>query len=361
MDDVVIDSTFVSRLAYGKQRIAEIAESIKQGNTVNTPVRTLIGWFGFQKRGSWMARYIEASIRDNDLTTEPHFMGAYIDSEISFVLLNPAPEEIEVQVPDDSLLEQETQYLSGITSDPAFRISRLKSANIQPSFVNPNASLNEAITIMMANEFDQLPVMTSTREVKGIISWKSIGIHKQFGVVSNIVKDYMDDHFEVKDSISIFSAIPLIMKHDCVLVRSQNKEIIGIVTPSDLNQQFLDLSESFLLVGEIENQIRRIMDGKFTADEIASFRDPDDDREVNSISDLTFGEYVRLLQNEESWSKVGLNLDRKIFTEKLDTVREIRNNVMHFDPDGLSSNDLATLREFSSFLIRAFTVIEKVQ
>jgi hypothetical protein len=38
--------------------------------------------------------------------------------------------------------------------------------------------------------------------------------------------------------------------------------------------------------------------------------------------------------------------------EKFESVRKIRNEVMHFDPDGIPEKDLMTLREFSRFLQR---------
>ena len=38
--------------------------------------------------------------------------------------------------------------------------------------------------------------------------------------------------------------------------------------------------------------------------------------------------------------------------KRLEKIREIRNDVMHFDPDGLEDEDLNTLREFAQFLKR---------
>jgi len=38
--------------------------------------------------------------------------------------------------------------------------------------------------------------------------------------------------------------------------------------------------------------------------------------------------------------------------EKFESVRRIRNDVMHFDPDGIPEKDLMTLREFARFLQR---------
>jgi len=82
-------------------------------------------------------------------------------------------------------------------------------------------------------------------------------------------------------------------------------------------------------------------------------KDPGDpDRDIQAVSDLTFGEYVRLLQNEENWAKLNIKIDRKTFTGWLDKVRETRNDVMHFDPDPLDPEDLQLLREFAHFLSR---------
>jgi hypothetical protein len=66
--------------------------------------------------------------------------------------------------------------------------------------------------------------------------------------------------------------------------------------------------------------------------------------------DLTFGEHVRLLENPKQWTRFAIQIDRKTFTDELKKVGEIRNDVMHFHPDGVGSDDLTMLRKFSRFL-----------
>ena len=150
---------------------------------------------------------------------------------------------------------------------------------------------------------------------------------------------------------SLFSAIDIIAEHDYVLVRDNDQTIKGIVTASDLSQQFRQLAEPFLLIGEIENYVRRLIHGKFTLDELRDVRGDDvQNRPVEGVTDLTFGEYVGLLENDARWKKLGLVIDRASFVERLDAVRVIRNDVVHFDPDGLIEADLKTLRDFSQFL-----------
>jgi predicted transcriptional regulator len=204
---------------------------------------------------------------------------------------------------------------------------------------------------MLTNDFSQLPVMSGEREVKGVISWSSIARRLALGRDGKRVQDLVDQHQEIRADSSIFAAIPVVAQHGYVLVRGSDNRIIGIVTASDLNFQFQQLAEPFLLLGEIENQIRRIIDNRFNAGELSAAKDPTDIvRTVESVADLTFGEYVRLLENPDRWVQLGLPIDRGEFIEKLDTIRRVRNDVMHFDPDGIPSTDLESLRGFAAFL-----------
>jgi hypothetical protein len=106
-----------------------------------------------------------------------------------------------------------------------------------------------------------------------------------------------------------------------------------------------------LLLGEIEMHLRRLSAGKFTKEDLESLKDPGDTlREVNSLSDLTFGEHVRLLENPSRWAELGLNIDRGTFVQHLKVIRDIRNDVMHFDPDGTAPTELEKLRQFVRLL-----------
>lgn len=94
------------------------------------------------------------------------------------------------------------------------------------------------------------------------------------------------------------------------------------------------------------------MHGRFSKAELNKAISPTDKSiSVESISDLTLGEYVRLLKNDQRWEKLNLKLDKVEFKKQLDRVRELRNDAMHFDPDGLETEDINFLRDFSRFLI----------
>ena len=97
---------------------------------------------------------------------------------------------------------------------------------------------------------------------------------------------------------------------------------------------------------------------KFTETDLRECCDPSGgERTVDGVYDLTFGEYIRLLENEKRWLQLNLQIDRKIFIGALDKVRQIRNDVMHFDPDPVSDEDLDALRKFTGFLQRLQSVL----
>ena len=195
--------------------------------------------------------------------------------------------------------------------------------------------------------------MTTDRNVKGAISWKTIGSRLALKKDCKVVRACIEKAQIISVEDSLFSAISAIAKHDYVLVQAADKTICGIITAADFNVQFGKLAEPFLLVGEIENGIRRMLHGKFTVTELKQARaSGEDGREIDGVADLTFGEYVRLLENEKRWKKLRAEIDRVEFISRLNRIRGIRNDVMHFDPDGLEEADLETLREFAQFLKR---------
>jgi hypothetical protein len=55
-----------------------------------------------------------------------------------------------------------------------------------------------------------------------------------------------------------------------------------------------------LLLGEIEQHVRKLIEGKFALSELQEAKDPADaQRTVERVADLTLGEYIRLLEVPE--------------------------------------------------------------
>src|SRR5690606_3243310 len=161
--------------------------------------------------------------------------------------------------------------------------------------VSKENSLDEAISLMILNNFSQLPILTSKREVYGIISWKTIGKALSLGKKCLTVSDCYESVEVLNFDEPLFKAVKIILEREVVLVRNIKKESSGNVTSTDIGEQFLILSEPFLLIEQIENFIRILLNEKLTSDDINKVLDLEKyEKEVNHISDLTFGHYVRI-------------------------------------------------------------------
>ena len=332
-----------------------IAEKTKEdGHPHSETVRTLLSWFGAQRRGDLVVNQIRRALKDLQLVTEPDFALAYIDGYIEI-----KPIEIETNShllePENThnLSSQEPRLVSGgSVPDPVPRIGMLAAANATPISVTRDSEVCEAVTLMLMHDFSQLPVMQNDRNLDGAITWKSIGTSRALNRETSYVRQCMDSKVEVIDFDTPLSmAVNVIAQKDFVLVRSSEKKITGLVTTSDISLQFGSLSEPFLLLGEIENHIRRLIDGKYSSEALTAVRNPsENERVIENVSNLTFGEYVRLLENPDNWELLGYNLSRTQFIKQLNDVRRIRNEVMHFHPDGISDEDMELLRDTVKFM-----------
>jgi CBS domain-containing protein len=315
------------------EKLDSIAEQIRNG--VQPPeetVRSILSWFGAERRGRWVVATVRTALDHYGLMTAPDIEYAWIDASVRFTKKQNA----EGFAPEN---------------DPTFRVGRLDAANKTVVSVKPDDTREHAVTLMLENDFSQLPVMVSTSDVKGIISWRTIGSRLAIGNPRAGIKDFIEPAEHISQDKSLLDAVNIINKHDYVLVLASDKTVSGLITASDFTLQFKSLAEPFLLVGEIENGIRRMLDGKFTAAELQSYKNPGDkSRTISRTADLTFGEYVRLLENPQSWTKLHIAIDRLEFTKQLHRIRTIRNDVMHFDPDGLDPDDLGFLYAFAQFL-----------
>jgi CBS domain-containing protein len=356
------------------ERLREIAEQLRTGvKPEPKTVRQLLSVFNAERRGSYKVGKIRRALDGLGLVTDLDFENIWIDAAIEFRLRSEPHKESErapdstIAVPDvgevreqlarpepmtEIPVETPTVTSSRIT-DPTYRIGKLPAANQPIVSVTLDEDVTQAVTKMMKWDYSQLPIMQGVRDVKGVISWRSIGSRLALGAPCAKVRDCRDSHREVSADTSLFHAIPAIIEDGYVLVRADDKTISGIVTESDLSLQFQQLSEPFLLLGEIEQHVRKLIEGKFALSDLQDAKDPADvQRLVERVADLTLGEYIRLLENSNRWTMLKVNIDRAIFIAELKEVKRIRNDVMHFDPDPLGESELSTLRSFVRLLQR---------
>jgi CBS domain-containing protein len=340
-------------------KLQQAAEQVHQdGKPKAVRVKELLSWFGAQRRGLLVVREIRSALRKARLVTVPDFEVAYIDQRIKLKALQSAEKppvtskSTTVEKRGDATDSSSGAVSRGSIPDPAPRIGMLKAANTPPLSVTRDTELTDAIAKMLLNNYSQLPVMQGARIVQGLVSWRSIGRAKvRSGNPCKYVRDCIEEADVVSSETHLFDAIGKIAERDVVLVWNNENKIIGLVTTYDISRQFSDLSEPFLLLSEIENHLRRLIDGKFSLEDLKANRDPNDpNRKIENVANLTFGEYIRLLDKPANWDRLGYDLSRAECAKRLREVGRIRNDVMHFHPDGISPDDMELLRGTRKFL-----------
>lgn len=317
----------------GKEKLQQIRSNLENGSVPKATVRELLSWFNAQRRGTNVVNKIRSQLQEIGLKTIPDFEVPHLDVELEFELTTPDGRE-------------RTDY-----SDPVPRIGQLDAASNFPKTIDRDAKVSEAITIMLMNDFSQLPVMQGRRNPDGYISWETIGVRSYTDGQPEYVRECVEEVSVLDEEEALFDALPIIAEKQFVLVRGSDESITGLVTVSDITMEFNRLAEHFLQIGIIENHVRYIIQNEFKTSELSQVKDPsDDDREINSVADLTFGEYIRLIEKPDYWSRLDLDLSRKHFCNRLRKVRGIRNDVMHFHPDALPDEDRRLLKRTVSFI-----------
>jgi CBS domain-containing protein len=340
------------------EKLRLVAEQIHATNRPRSvKVRRFLLWFGVKRRGHHAVREIRSALKRTKVVSEPDFESANMDGRIK---LSPAPTQTSVKGTARSQVVQPIATEAIPTDnqaellDPTPRLGTLDAAHAKPLCVKRDAKVREAVTLMVQHDFSQLPVMQNSRDVDGLISWKSIAeASKVHNKECTFVRECMDIDVEIlKHDAPLWKAIRTIAEKDVVLVRNAAKEVIGLVTTYDIAVKYHSLAEPFLLLGEIENNLRQLITrARYPQSVLEAAKDPKDtDRKIRGVSDLTLAEYIRLLQEPENWKSIGYNLSRKGLLADMDDIRRVRNEVMHFHPDPLTNEQLGSLRRVANMM-----------
>jgi CBS domain-containing protein len=314
-----------------------------EGNYVELPIRDFLAKWDAKRRGVWVVKTINKDLQRFGLETEPSFESGWIDGRIT-VRKIPNPGDTDTASPTPNAGQP-----PGDNQVNWLRVSSLESANIALTGVTRDDSLVKAQSLMIRNDYSQLPVLSGERNLEGAVSWESIStammhsddIDLRSCIVPAILVDAEDD---------LLTLIPRVIDAGYVFVVGSQKRISGIVTTADLSKAFQTLAGPFLLVGEAERHLKRIVNQCYTAATIKEVRDPSDNREVSAAEDLSIGEIHRLLENRDRWGELNWKIDRNIFISALQELRDLRNEIMHFSPDPIDEETIGGARRFLKWL-----------
>ena len=146
-----------------EDKFAEARSDIQEGKLVELSVRELLGWVGARMRGDKVNADIDAKLKEHGIRAEPDFR--YVGSSAWIRLVEASQEatvaDVEVVAPWDQ--------------DPTMRIGRLPAATKTVVFVKPDAPIQDVMDKLAWHGLSRIPVMQTERDVKGIVSWETIG------------------------------------------------------------------------------------------------------------------------------------------------------------------------------------------
>jgi len=213
-------------------------------------VRGLLRKYNYSKRGTAISPHIRNKLDELNLRSSPDFETAWFDERITISLIG---ENVEQQQPD-----------------PTHRVSILDAAHRTPVSVSRDDPISVATTKMLFHDYSQLPVIQGAHDVKGIISWKTIGARLSLHRPCKHVYECMETAKKVAKTTPLFDVIGTVADCGYVLVQESdsNSTICGIVTASDLSNEFAKLAGPFLLSGQIEGHLRNLVHCNFSVQEI---------------------------------------------------------------------------------------------
>lgn len=323
------------------------------------PVRDLLALFGTRRRDDQSVLAISQAFKDVGLSTVPSFATCGYTSEVHVVALET------VAAPDDSASDEESEEepTPGLLPQHPLRIGDIPAARAGLESLPSSAQLSEATYLMRTRDYSQLPIIDGTTTLCGTVTWNSVARMYEKANVDRVLANAMvDDPPVVEEHQNFFAALPLVCEKGYVLVRRYDGRFSGIVTSADITERFDATARPFFIVGEIEFLLRKCLGSAIDPEAIKAVQPKKPERQTGKISDLMFGDYVSLLDGQQSkealrpradqnWQALGWPMVNRVqFVYQLDQVRRIRNKIAHFAPEPLDQGYLDELGQFLRIL-----------
>lgn len=331
-----------------------------KGTTV--PVQGILDLFQVRVRDHRTVHLIAQALADSGLTTLPDFAVCGLRSSVDVVPLVSVPAQAG---PVETAGEETDEALPSLPQ--RLLLSDLPSAKRGVRGVTLGNSLAHATFLMRTESFSQVPVTTGMAQIHGVVTWGSVARMYEAGKDATLENAMEKDSLPVADARQeLFSALPVVREHGYLLVRGDDGCLSGIVTAADVTERFAGSARPFFIVGEIESLLRRCLGAALDEGSVKAVQtNKKPEHRSGQVSDLMFGDYLRLLdgdqakqslaqQADRNWEALKWpNMPREQFIGRLTRVKDIRNRIAHFDEKPLPAKMIEELTAFAA-LLRAF-------
>ncbi|MEW1721852.1 CBS domain-containing protein [Streptomyces sp. NPDC093109] len=323
------------------------------------PVTEFLTFFNTRVRDDPSSLLIAQALENVGLSTVPHFANCGRTADVHIVAQESVP-----AAESGSGDEEEADDGLSVVALPqhAVRIGDIPAATQGIASVTSRHLLADAIHLMQAMNYSQLPVLDDHYTLRGVVTWQSATQMYGTSVDKVLLNAMVDDPPVAEAHQDFFSLLPLISEYGYLLIRGNDGRFTGIVTTADITERFAATAWPFFVVGEIEFRLRKCLGAKIGSDAILAVQRTGPGKKSGLITDLMFGGYVKLLngdqhhpalrtQADENWRCLGWSwVSRSQFVQQLGRVQQIRNKIAHFDPEPLSPSLSDDLRQFVGLL-----------
>lgn len=222
--------------------------------------------------------------------------------------------------------------------------------------IDADKPAHEAVDRMIDNRFSQLPVTDDQSRIIGVFTWASFGSRAadfrgqvKMNAADMPVRDFMETPRFIDPQVYIDTETDW-GNIDYVLVGDPG-DLLGILCIADVLARLNDFAEAFVLIYEIEHEIRDLI-GELVDDTelkvlIDNMNIPAQARRPESLVDFTFDQYRSLMCSKSTWPKFEplFQTKREVVNNDLEDITKLRNVVFHFRR-GITNRDTDRLRRF---------------
>jgi CBS domain-containing protein len=239
--------------------------------------------------------------------------------------------------------------------------------------VTPGLPVSDALRLMQEHGCHHLPVVVG-RQVVGTVSFRSIATRLLASGSSwpDIETLPVDDFLEQLEYVHMWQELPRAFSDltcDGAILVGQPDQLQGVVTPMDVLYHYYNTARAFVLLGEIEQTLRKIVRACVDDTELMQCiglvlsRLYKPARLPRTLEQMTFWDLTEVIGNAETWPRfqheLGGNSEfHRIRTKTmLDNVRHIRNDVFHFKRQ-LTEDDYPTLEACRDWVLQRATILQ---
>lgn len=247
-----------------------------------------------------------------------------------------------------------------------FRVGQLVPDDQDVLTVKVGTKVGDALELMRENNFDQLPVTTTSGQVIGTFTYRSLAqglrhLPARAEVLQAPVEDLVEELHFVRVSQDVSGILHHLEVDHAVLVGDEDR-LLAVVTTADVSRFLWQRTRPFVLLRDIELAIRVLMRSCCTTEQLsgvmaACLQSKSDCTGVR-LEDLTLTELLSVLLHGPSFGKyfrLGFGRSREMVNNTLSPVRDIRNKVFHFR-DEVSDEDLRRLDAVAVWLRRKIMI-----